>query len=218
VNYLSLDDPFTLAVFALAAVLMAGFFVGRSVNRNRTKAALRRLEEGMRSLGHDWTVRKLRGGAVRLQLTGIRRRPAADVIKTVTLTLVPLSREVLPTWIWEQVRGRSDLLALHVTLTKDPRFGLEIVDASNEMGHAGLRQARELGWQEVEVGENRLMCHGGQKPPFADKLTRRLDRCEHEVWRLALRSSPPHLLINAPMESGDREMIRLVLDVAKMVT
>jgi hypothetical protein len=192
---LSLNDPFTLFLFVAATVMMLGYAVGRWTNQQRSRQISDWLEPGLRSLGGMPTVQRVSRSAFRFQITNARRP-----FRTVTTSVVLISREVLPTWLWERLHGRHDLLVLHVTFRQPPTLEAEIVDPGNELGRRGEAQAQALNWPVAEVSTRWWLYYAPEAPlsrvqAIADHIT----SSPFPPWRVALRQTAPHMLFSMPM-------------------
>jgi hypothetical protein len=192
---LSLNDPFTLFLFIVAAVMMAGYVIGRWTNQRRARQISAWLEPGLRSLGGTPSVQHVTRSVFRIQVTNARRP-----FQTITASVVLISREVLPTWIWERLNRHRDLLVVHVTFRQPPAMEAEIVDASNELGQRGELQAQEYHWPAKELPPRWRLYYARQTSlARLESIAGRVTASPFTPWRVALRRSAPHLLISMPM-------------------
>jgi hypothetical protein len=192
---LSLNDPFTLFLFIVATIMMVGYIIGRWANQRRAREISAWLEPGLRSLGGTPTVQHITHSAFRVQVTNARRP-----FQTITTSVVLISREVLPTWIWERLNKRTDLLAVHVTFRQPPAVEAEIVDASNELGKRGEMQAQEHNWPAKDLPSHwRLYYARETSLARLEGIAGRVMASPFRPWRVALRRGAPHLLLNMPM-------------------
>ena len=192
---LSLDDPFTLFLFVTAIVLMIGFGVGRWTNNQRAQKISNWLEPGLRSLGGTATAHKINRSAFRFRMTEAR-----SPFQTVTASVVLISREFLPTWLWESINGRHDLLVVHVTFREPPTVEGEIVDPGNELGRSGEAQAQELNWSGEDFPPRWRLYHAPDTPGSRlEQIANYVTPSRFAPWRVALRGNAPHMLLNMPM-------------------
>ncbi|GAB4542570.1 MAG: hypothetical protein Kow0063_34730 [Anaerolineae bacterium] len=196
---LSLNDPFTLFLFVTATILMIGYGVGRWTNQRRARKISDWLEPGLRSLGGTPTVRKVNRSAFRFQVTNARRP-----FQTVTTSVVLISREFLPAWLWERIKGRDDLLVVHVTFRQPPKLAGEIVDPGNELGWRGEAQAQELGWAGAQFPP-RWRLYAAPDTPISrlETMADILESSPFVLWRTALRQEAPHMLLSMSMPDLD---------------
>ena len=194
---LSLDDPFILFLFVTAIVLMVGYGVGRWANRQRAGQISDWLEPGLRSLGGTPTVQAISRSAFRFKIANARQP-----FQTVATSVALISREFLPTWIWEGLNGRRDLLVVHVTFRQPPDLEAEIVDPDNELGRR-VYHAPETSFSRVEA------------------VAGCVETSLFQPWRVALRRNEPHMLISMPMpdldQANSKQLTRWLQDLSKLI-
>ncbi len=205
---LSFNDPFTIFLLILAAVLMAGYAVGRWTNQRLSRRISAWLEPGLRSLRGTPSVQPVQRSIFRIQVTNARRP-----FQTVTASVVLISREVLPTWLWEKLNRRRDLLVVHVTFRQSPAQEVEIVDPGNELGRRGLAQIKNLDWPAADVPPRlRLYRAPNTSPACAQALADAVAASPFGPWRVALRRAAPHLLLSMPLPDLDRADSKKLVD------
>ena len=194
-NPLTLNDPFTMFLFVAAIVLMIGYGVGRFVNRRLTRQISSWLEPGLRSLGGTPVAQKVDRTSFRFKVV-----QAAKPFATVTTSVVLLSREVLPTWLWEKVNRHQDVLLIHVTFRQLPAVETDVVDLSNELGRRGREQVKALGWSDLGQMERwHLYAPDVTHREAVERLVNVIAGGQFKPWRVALRRGAPHMLISMPM-------------------
>ncbi len=211
---LSLDDPFTRFLFVAAAILMIGYGVGRWTNSQRSQKISNWLEPGLRSLGGTPTVQKINRSAFRFQMVNARRP-----LQTVTTSVVLISREFLPTWLWEWLHSRADLLVVHVTFRQPPILEGEIVDPGNELGRRGEAQAKEQDWLSVDLPQNWRLYHAPDTlPSRLEAMAETVMSGPFNLWRLALRRNAPHMLLSMPMPDLDQTQSKQLANMLKKLS
>jgi hypothetical protein len=211
---LSLGDPFTLFLFVTATVLMIGYGVGRWTNHQRAQKISDWLEPGLRSLGGTPTVQKISRSAFRVQMANARRP-----FQTVTTSVVLISREFLPTWLWEWLKGRGDLLVVHVKFRQAPTLAGEIVDPANDLGRRGAAQAQELNWSGTDLPSHWRLYHAPDTPVSRlEAIIRTVESSPFTPWRVALRREAPHMLLNMPVPDLDATQSRQLADLLKKLS
>jgi hypothetical protein len=206
---ISLNDPFTLFLFIMASVMMIGYGIGRWVNRRRARRISDWLEPGLRSLGGRPTVQHVTRSAFRIQVADARRP-----FRTITASVVLISREVLPTWMWERLKGHDDLLVLHVTFRHPPAVEAEMVDPDNELGQRGELQAREYNWAHKEIPPRwRLYYARDRALPRLESIAGQVAASPFAPLRLALRQDAPHMLLSMPMPEMEQVQSRQLIDM-----
>ncbi len=197
---LSFNDPFTSFLLVAAAVLMAGYAVGRWTNLRQSRRISAWLEPGLRSLHGTPLVRPVQRSVFRVQVTNARRP-----FQTVTTSVVLISREVLPTWLWEKLHRRQDVLVVHVTFRQPPAQEVEILDPGNELGQRGLAQIRDLDWPAADVSPRLRLYHApNTSPACAQAMADVIAASPFGPWRVALRRDAPHMLLSMPLPNLDR--------------
>jgi len=209
----SFNDPFTLLLIVVAGVLLAGYGVGRWVNQRRAQLISAWLEPGLRALGGHPVARPINRSAFRFKVTEARSPYA-----TLAVSVVLLSREVLPVWLLEGLRRRQDVLFWHVKWRRPPGLEAEVVDAHNELGRRGEALAHELGWMASQTSGNwRVYGPSPEAVAQAEAMTQLLAEQGITFWRLAVRKEAPHLLLSMPLpEPGRLPSSRLVAALGRL--
>ncbi len=206
---LSFNDPFTIFLLIMATVLIAGYAVGRWTNQRLSRRISAWLEPGLRSLRGTPLVRPIQRSVFRSQVTNARRP-----FQTITASVVLVSREVLPTWLWEKSHRRRDLLAVHVTFRQSPAQEVEIVDPGNELGQRGLAQIKDLDWPAADVPPRlRLYRAPTTSPACAQALAGAVAASPFVPWRVAVRRAAPHMLLSMPLPDLDRIDSKKLVDL-----
>ncbi|MCS7261662.1 MAG: hypothetical protein NZ765_12950 [Anaerolineae bacterium] len=206
---LTLDDPFTLFIVTLASILIIGYLIGRAVNRGRARAISAWLEPGMRTLGGTPLVQAVNRTAFRVKVLQARAP-----FSVVTASVVLLSREVWPIWLWERLHRNSDVVFFHFTLRHSPRIGLEIVDPTRELGRRGKAQAERLQWPlAARRGTYHLYCPDGHlSAQHMEELLNHVVTARYTPHRVAVRAHAPHVLVSfafSEIQSGSStELLR----------
>ena len=213
---LSLNDPFTLFLFVAATLMMLGYGIGRWTNQRRTRQISDWLEPGLRSLCGAPLVQRVSRSAFRLQMAHAR-----SPFQTVTASIVLISREVLPTWLWERWRGHRDLLILHVTFRHPPALEAEIVDPHNELGRRGAAQVQAYNWPAADLSPGwRLYYPAGTPPSAVEAIAQRVTTSAFGPSRLALRRNAPHMLLSMPMpdleKTHSRHLVQLLTELSRL--
>lgn len=215
---LSLSDPFTLFLVALAGVLIVGYLIGRAVNRGRARAISAWLEPGMRTLGGTPIVQAVNRTAFRVKVT--RARAPFSVV---TASVVLLSREVLPIWFWEWIRRNSDIVFFHLTLQRSPLIGVEIVNPACELGRRGKDQAERLQWPLATTrGAYHLYCpEGDTSNQHMGELLAHVAAGRHTPHRVAIRANAPHVLVSFAFSEIQRfssaELMRWMTQLVRLI-
>ncbi len=206
---LSLNDPFTLFLFVAATVMMLGYGIGRWTNQRRARQISDWLEPGLRSLGGTPTAQQVSRSAFRFQVTNARKP-----FQTVTASVVLISREVLPTWLWERLHGRHDLLILHITFRQPPAMEAEIIDPDNELGRRGEAQAQAFNWPAADLSSRWRLYYAPDTPRSrVQAMANRITSSPFMPWRVGLRRNAPHMLISMSMPELDQTHSKQLTDI-----
>jgi hypothetical protein len=215
---LSLNDPFTLFIVALASILIVGYLIGRAVNRGRARAISIWLEPGMRTLGGMPMVQVVNRTAFRVKVTQARAPFAV-----VTASVVLLSREVLPVWLWEWIHRHSDVMFFHLTLQHSPRIGVEIVNPTCELGRRGKAQAEHLQWPLATTrGAYHLYCaESNPSDHLVDRFLTHIADARYMPHRVAIRADAPHVLVSFAFSEiqhfSSAELIRWITQLVRLI-
>ncbi len=189
--------------------MMVGYGVGRWTNQRRARQISDWLEPGLRALGGTPTVQRVSRSAFRLQMANAR-----SPFRTVTTSVVLISREVLPRWLWERLSGRRDLLVVHVTFRQAPALEAEMVDPENELGRRGEIQAQKYDWSVAHRPSPWRLYYPPQTSlPSLEAIAGHVLSGPFRPWRVALRRSAPHMLLSMPMPSLDQTDSKQLVDV-----
>jgi hypothetical protein len=188
------NDPYGLVLIILILALGFGFLLGSQFNRQRRSKILNWIEPQLRQLGGQPGVQGISRTVFRIHLE--KPRPPSQ---HVTTTILLMSREFFPLWVWEKVHGLNDILIFHYTLHETPKMEMELVDPSSRFGQAGLQQTADLGWREGDIaGGYQLRFSQDSSADDARRLAQFIAAGGLPINRLALRRSAPHILLNLP--------------------
>lgn len=189
--------------------MMLGYGVGRWTNQRRARKISDWLEPGLRALGGTPIVQRVSRSAFRFQMTKARQP-----FRTVTASVVLISREVLPTWLWERLRGRHDLLILHVTFRRPPALEAEIIDPGSELGRRGEAQVQAFNWPTTQVTPHQRLYHAPNTPTHQVKaIADMVTSSPFTLWRVALRRNAPHMLLSMPIAGLDQTHSKVLADM-----
>jgi hypothetical protein len=212
---LSFNDPFTLLLLSSATILLLGYLAGRAVNKRRARLISAWLEPGFRSLGGTPAVQAVKPSVFRVKVVGAR-----TPLDVVTATVVLISREWLPTWLWELLRGNQDVLVVHLTLKQPPSMEAEIINPNNDLGRRGEEQVRALGWASVDADPGCRLYYSADTPlRNVHTLAGEVASKPFTPWRVAVRRNAPHMLLSMPMPDISRvqsaELVRWLTKLSR---
>jgi len=178
----------------LSAVLGVWFVIGSMINRRRGVDTYKWLKQGLETLGKVTEGRWIgsSGSGARL-IVGEAKKP----FKRIEVVFLLDSREIMPLWLFNLVRGKQDEMILKANLRSRPTQEIEAVRqrgwnfprtgaASNDLGMspAGFRLNRRGPSSEGELARVRAF----------------LEQYQESVRSLSLQKKEPHLIlrINLP--------------------
>jgi hypothetical protein len=199
----------------LLAVLAGGYLLGTWLNRRRSKSLGLWLQAGLGVLGGQtqwkWIGTMSSGAQVAITSAGKPFRQAE-------VLYLLLTRELLPLWGIELLRGKRDLLVLRAELRSKPTYEFEVVPMRGGQRATLDRNPgkRTWRWQEMPAGLG-MATHDDTNPQSVDAVRAFLDRYGAFVQHLSLRERNPHVIVVARLtglEAGPaREFLTAVRDV-----
>jgi len=182
-------------VIIILSVLLGVWYVGASIyNRKRGVATYEWLRAGLETLGKV-TEAKWIGGAG----TGARLvvGQAEYPFRRVEVVFLLNSREILPLWLFNLLRGKDDEMILKATLRRVP--------TPLEVGRAGDRDLKKLaaaggqkGFQQIRMGTDFETVFTAQPPESVRaNLEAFLAQFAAEVLRISQQRETPHLIFRA---------------------
>jgi hypothetical protein len=196
---------------------VVGYFIGRAVNKRRAQTVSAWLEPGMRTLGGTPAVQAVNRTAFRVK--AVQARPPFSVV---TATVVLLSREALPTWLWELTHKRSDVLIFHLTLRRPPTIEADWLDLASDLGRRGETQVRELAWTDAGATDGYQLFHASTtEPAVLRSLTTQIGTKRYAIWRMAVRRNAPHVLVSMAMpdvrQEQSADVVRWLGKIVKLI-
>jgi hypothetical protein len=179
----------------LLAVLAGGYMLGTWLNRRRSKDLGLWLQAGLNVLGGQtlwkWVGTMTSGAQVRI--IGATRPFRQGEILYLLLT-----REFMPLWAIELLRGKRDLLVLRAELTTKPVREFEVVPIRGSLRTTLDRNAGAVPWQWQELAAGLGLATrtdpGGQTAAAVRKF---VDAYGPFLDRLSLRKGSPQLILFA---------------------
>jgi hypothetical protein len=173
-------------------ILLALWYLGASIfNRRRGVAVFRWLRADPDSLSGESSGRWIGSSGSGAELH-VRKMPPP--LKELQLIYLLASRELLPLFLVDLVRGKRDRLIVKATYRATPIGELEAVPASSGLARQ-LRAGGEDPWQ-VEEGPHglRVGARGREADKLRAALTPLLEKYGPYVQRVSWSRKPPHLI------------------------
>jgi len=178
-------------VIVLSVLLALWYFWGMLINRKRGIATYYWLREGLlASVGEVTEARWIGSAASGARLVvGEARAP----FRRMEVVFLLESREILPWWLYQRLRGRRDQMVLKASL----RTLLPAVDIA-PAGSATLRQMQEEGKPKVLEGPQGFvfLLRGKTRPEDVKPWEDFLARYGEAVISLSVSHRQPHLVMS----------------------
>lgn len=182
-------------LFVLALLLLLWYVIGTSYNRRRGIRTLNWLCEGLDSLGGQVQASWIGSAA-----TGARLviNNAAPPFRQLEVTFLLESRELLPLWLVNLLRGRRDQLIIKAHLHLPRKDEMEVVPHGSRLEQS-LRHEDRPSWQWEEGGPYslRIAYRGGQRDVLMAAVIPFLQSYGPFLHRFSWRKDKPHLLLQA---------------------
>jgi hypothetical protein len=179
-------------VVIILSVIIGGWYVGGYLsNRRLTKAVITWLHSGLEELGGIQEVEKLGTFAPGARLLVPK---AVKPFKRLEAAFVLESRENLPFWIFNHLRGKRDELLLKGFLNRRAGFEVEVARAGNKAFEDWLsdpdnRHLTRMASPNGFVIYSRL----SEREPIIHDLQSWLEKYGEGITRLSIRTKSPHL-------------------------
>ena len=207
--------PSLRAWWIVLAVLVALYMIGTWLNRRRSKKLGLWLAAGVGVLGGQtlWKwVGTMTSGA-QVTIVGAHKPFRQGEILYLLLT-----REFLPLWGIELLRGKRDLLVMRVDLAAKPAREFEVVPIRGSLRTTLDRNAGAVPWQWQEMvaglGLATRTDPGGQT---AAAVRRFVDAYGPFLDRLSLRKGSPQLILFAQLSGIERKPAKEFLGAVRDV-
>lgn len=184
-----------LIVIILSAVLGVWYFIGAVVNRRRGMRVFNWLRPGMESIGKLSEARWIGSSGSGARLVVAQGQAPFQRVEAIFLLE---SREILPLWIFNHLRGKRDEIIIKAGLRSAPTGELEAAREGDrdfqKVISSDLKKPYELvrGLAGYEMAKR-----GRQNNPSLEQLTTFLQANQPGVWRISLQRKAPHLIIRA---------------------
>jgi hypothetical protein len=179
----------------LLAILAGGYILGTWLNRRRSKSLGLWLQAGLGVLGGQtrWKWIGTMSSGAQVTITG-----ADKPFRQAEILYLLLTREFLPLWGIELLRGKRDLLVLRAELGAKPAREFEVVPMRGSLRATLDKSAGEQPWQwqEMPAGLG-LATRGNTDAKLVAAVSKFLERYGPYVQRLSVRERNPHVILFA---------------------
>ncbi len=181
-------------LLVLALLLLLWYVIGTWYNRQRGIRTLNWLREGLGSLGGrlhaSWIGSAASGGRLIIDKAG-------PPLRQMEVTFLLESRELLPLWLVNLVRGRRDELIIKAHL-RSPRQGVVEVLLPGSQLEQTLRQDSRFSWRWEDAPHGLHVAYRGKQGEIVKAaVIPFVQNYGDFLRRFSLRKDQPHLLIHA---------------------
>lgn len=127
-------------VLAIAALFLAWYFVGVTINRRRANALARAVHHALPPLGRSATIKPIGNSAFQVEVQEL-----TEGLRAVSLICLVEPRDFPLAWAWMRLRGHRDRMILKAEFTRRPEQTLAWEGPRPE---SGLRRLSALRLQE----------------------------------------------------------------------
>jgi hypothetical protein len=182
--------PTERILWIVLVLIVAAYFGGTWLNRQRSKAIGKWLQAGIGLLGGRVAWRWIRGMNSGAEVTVAETRPP---FRQVQLAYFMLTREFPPLWAIELLRHKGDLLSIKADLRSVPARELEVVPLHGQL-RSQLDKDGDWQWQELAAGLG-LGTRGATGAKGTGPVTTFLNTYGPYVERLSIRKRTPHVVL-----------------------
>ncbi len=189
-------------VIILSAVFGVWYFIGAVVNRRRGMEVFNWLRAGMESTGKLSEARWIGSSGSGARLVVAQAQAPFQRLEAIFLLE---SREILPLWIFNHLRGKRDEIIIKAGLRSAPAQEFEAARTGNrdfqKVVSSDLKKPYEL--SQSLPGYN-IAFRGKQNNPGLEQFTTFLQVNHPGVWRVSVLRKAPHLIIRANLPDLQR--------------
>jgi hypothetical protein len=197
-------------------VIVLSYLAGAWLNRRRAKAVGMWLQGGLSGLGGKplWKVTRSLSTGAEVNVTD-----AARPFQQVNAAYFMLTREIMPLWGVELLRGKRDLLSVRADLRSQPGAEYELVPIKGRLRNLLDGKAGDQPWQWQEMPAGLGLATRGETPRrTVQAISTFATRYGDQIERLSLRPRQPGLLVFIKLAGIEKapaaEFIRALKDVA----
>jgi hypothetical protein len=197
-------------------VIVLSYLAGAWLNRRRAKAIGIWLQGGLSALGGKpaWKVTRSLSTGAEVNVTD-----AARPFQQINAAYFLLTREIMPLWGVELLRGKRDLLAVRADLRSQPGAEYELVPIKGRLRDLLDNKAGGQPWQWQEVAAGLSLATRGETARRTEQAIKAFaTRYGDQIERLSLRPRQPTLLVFVKLAGIERdpaaELVRALKDVA----
>lgn len=179
-------------MWVVIIVLAGGYLAGTWLNRRRSRALGAWLQAGLETLGGKpiWKWVGTRSSGAQVTVEGARKP-----FRQLQITYLLLTRELLPLWGVELLRGKHDMLVIRADLRAKPDREFEVVPLQGALRRKLDRESKQS-WEWHEgLARLGIGTQGTGDKAVVEQVTGFLEPYARHVQRLSLRQRSPHLIL-----------------------
>lgn len=179
-------------VAALGIALALWYLVASIFNRRRGIAVYRWLQRGLDRFGGEVAGRWIGSSGSGAQ---IQVRKATPPFKELDIIYLLASRELLPLFLVDLLRGKRDRLIVKATLRSAHAGELEVVQAASGLARQ-MRAEKAQPWRVEEVPGSLLVgVRGKSAEELHTALTPLIEKYGDHIQRISWSKKAPHLIV-----------------------
>ena len=196
-------SPNQRILWGLIILVVLGYIGGNWLNRRRSRAIGKWLQSSLSTLGGQpaWNLIGTMSSGVQLTVNH-----AARPFRQFTITYHMLTREFIPLWIVELLRGKRDLMTLRADLRGSLNEEIEVVPIRGSLRRTLDQHAtpEDLWHWQPAPARLGLATHGPGDSPLCCAILAFLEQYGRYVERLSLRRRQPNLIMFVKLNGIER--------------
>jgi hypothetical protein len=177
----------------LALLMLVWYVIGTWYSRRRGIRALSWLREGLGPLGEEVRAAWIGSAASGAKVASIKAAPPFQQLEA---TFLLESRELLPLWLVNLLRGKRDELVIKAHLRSPRRGEMEVVPSGGRLERS-LRRRLQSSWKWDSGPHGLCIAHRGvQGKTLVSAAQPLLQRYGLSLRRFAWRRDKPHLILH----------------------
>jgi hypothetical protein len=203
-------------LIVIALVMLLWYVIGTWYSRRRGIRTLEWLREGLQLLGGQLQAAWIGSAASGARVAVNKANPPYQHLET---TFILESREILPLWLVNLIRGKRDELIIKAHLRSPRRGEIEVVPSGSRLERS-LRKEGQAAWRWQEGPHGLCLAHRGtQDETLITVVLSFLESYGCWLRRFSYRRDKPHLLLRIHLAGlVDRPSIDFFGDLTAMFT
>lgn len=190
-------------VIIISVFLVVWYVIFATINRRRGIGMYYWLREGLQTLGDIAEARWIgsSGSGARLVVD-----KADKPFQRIEMIYLLESREILPLWIFNRLRGKRDEIILKASLRNPPSLEVEVARSGDRQFHDLVDKEQKKPYNLLPDSEPFVIAQRGQPDEsWLGRLGEFLERYEDNLFRISLQRDSPHLILRSYLPDPERE-------------